>query len=151
MSQKAIKILAAAVLIIGVGSYFLFYVPYENQFAYQQNLECSKLVTQTETSDEVKITQVLGSTGLIFSTPQSHFNKVLNTCIGVFSFNISNYSKTAGYIEFSLSIVDVVSGKTILSSDTSMTTSKGVNNSTTLNSGVSQDAFKQQEAVLMSE
>jgi hypothetical protein len=137
-----------AILVIGVGGYFLFYVPYENQIIYQQNVECTALVAKSEASSEASIARLLGDlNGWLFYPSQSHFNQRLNTCLGYFSNSDTIMLKgSADQMYFSKSIMDVVGNKTIVTSETEMVLS-----TTTLIGGVSTDDFAQQEAALMSE
>lgn len=147
-NKKVIISAVVGVFVVGLLGYFLFYVPYENQIAYQQNVACSELVTKAEASDETQIAQVVRILNVwLFYPPQSHFNKRLNTCLGYFSnsYTISS-NNSATQLYFSRSISDVISNKTIVTSDTEMVLSN-----TTLVSGVSSDEFNRQEAILMSE
>ena len=142
MKNKTTAIVLAALMVFGLLAYFVFYVPHENQIAYQQGVECNNLVAKAEAAYEAKTGNV---PGVSFNAPGAHFNKRMNTCLG--SFTGKEYvviNATTNRFDVTKWIVDVVSNATILSSVTSTLTSQNTS-TTTLNSGVSADDFMLQE------
>ncbi len=149
MKNQTTAIVLAALMVFCLFAYFVFYVPHENQIAYQQSVECTGLVAQAEKSNEAKTQGSLR--GFIFAEPKAHFNRRLNTCLGDFSANYStNVNATTGELTITKSIVDVVSNAAIFTSVTNTFTSNGVS-TTTLSGGISPDDFIVQENILMTE
>lgn len=140
------KVIAISIVVIAALStlcYFLFYVPYENQIAYQQNVECNALVAKYRASQDL--------IGTVVSPEESHFNKNLNTCLSeemIVSISTSETQTTK-------LIYDVVNGKFVVTTGIDTKTVGGISTTTIISgnlvNGVSPDEFAQQEATLMSE
>lgn len=142
-NKRTAIIIVTGVIALGLLCYFLFYLPYENQIAYQQSVECNALVAKYRTSQDL--------TGTVVSPPESHFNKKLNTCLS----EEMIISISTGETQTTKQIYDVVNGKFVLTTGIDTKTIDGISTTTIISdnlvNGVPPDEFVQQEAILMSE
>ncbi len=158
LTNKNTAIIVSVIALAIVIAYFAFYQPYENQIAYQRNVQCSDLVAKYVANDKLTFQQL----GVSNNNPlenwwnsSSHFSRSLNTCLGDIAYtqtNLSAATKPNGVDQYiDSSIVDVVSNKILVESDVDRNIAHDGSTTYTVLKGVSPSQFKQEETTLMSE
>lgn len=149
MNKRFLVGTGLGLLVLAVVGYFVFYVPYSNQLAYQRNVGCAQMANAYWTNMKAEDIQQFGSApGTYFPDPISHFNSRLNTCLVETHIVSVDLKSSSGDQLISRSVIDVVSGKALIQDSVDLRFA-GNSVSTTTVAGLPDQDFERQEAALM--